>query len=147
MFSNTLIQSLIDLFTDKVDLDNSYIMDNCHELNLSILNNSKNIIYFRNCIVSEEDVELNKAYFEHSKNKKLYILTVFLNPLIVTTLNEKYPNLTFFTIYNSSLLNSNNRNKILKDEDIEYSYNSGFMGSDYMSKLFRKLIFNFFDDI
>lgn len=148
MFSTTLIQSLVDLFTDNIDLVNCYILDNSHETNLDILKISKNILYFKSALITEEDIENNKHYFDFSNNKKMYLLSVFLNTDISSKLLKLYPNLTIFTLYHSEFLNQTNKIKILSEEtSVEYSYNSGFMGSDYMCKLFRKLIFNFFDDI
>ena len=148
MFSTTLIQSLVDLFTDNVDLVNCYILDNSHETSLEILKISKNILYFKSALITNEDIDNNKTYFEFSNNKKMYLLTVFLNTDISSKLLELYPNLTIFTLYHSEFLNETNKKNILSEEtSTEYSYNSGFMGSDYMCKLFRKLIFNFFDDI
>jgi len=148
MFSTTLIQSLVDLFTDNVDLVNCYILNNSHETSLEILKISKNILYFKSALITNEDIDNNKTYFEFSNNKKMYLLTVFLNTDISSKLLELYPNLTIFTLYHSEFLNETNKKNILSEEtSTEYSYNSGFMGSDYMCKLFRKLIFNFFDDI
>lgn len=148
MFSTTLIQSLVDLFTDNVDLVNCYILDNSHETNIDILKISKNILFFKSTLVTQEDIDDNKHYFEFSNSKKMYLLTVFLNTEVSSKLLELYPNLTIFTLYHSEFLNQTNKKIILSEEtNVEYSYNSGFMGSDYMCKLFRKLIFNFFDDL
>lgn len=147
MFSQSLVQALIDLFTNTTELVNCYMMDDCHEINQSVLDNSKNILYFRSTIISKSDIEVMKKNLQFSKSKKMYILSLFLNPDIVKDIIEEYSNVVFFSIYHSTFLNDSNREDILVDDkELDYTYNSGFLGSEYLCKLFRKLIFNFFDD-
>jgi hypothetical protein len=147
MFALNLLQSLVDLFTSNIELINSYIMDDYHEISESVLDNSKNIIYFKAFLISEEDFEQINHNLKYSAIKKMYMLSLFLNPEIVKKINTIYPNLVFYTIFHSNLINERNRDKLLADEkEVDYSYNRGFMGSEYLCKLFRKLIFNFFDD-
>jgi len=147
LFANTYIQLLIDLFTDTIELSNCYIVDTSHEINQNILKNSKNVIFFKNCLISEEDIQESKEILLKLTSHKTFVLSIFLNPSVVKSLLQINPNLVFFTIYHSELLNNSNRSIILCNESDEYSYNSGFMSNDYLNKLFRKLIFNFFDDM
>lgn len=147
MFAQTFLQSLIDLFTENIELNNCYIVDTSHEINEKILKNSKNVIFFKNCLVSEEDLKESKDLLLKLTSHRTFVLTIFLNPSVVKSLLKSNQNLVFFTIYHSELLDESNRSIILSNESDEYSYKSGFMASDYLDKLFRKMIFNFFDDI
>lgn len=146
MFSNTLIQSLVDLFTDSVELVNSYIMDDFHEINQSILDNSKSIIYFKNSLITPADYESTVSKFKFGNNRKMFVLSLFLNPEIVSEILSKHPQIQFFTIYHSNFFNAQVKSVVSDDNDVEFSYNRGFMGAEFLCKLFRKLIFNFFDD-
>ena len=147
MFSHNLVQSLVELFTNNVNLLNTYILDDFNDINDSILENSKNIIYFKTCLISQKDFENSMSKLALSTNKRMYVLSIYLNPLVVKDVLSKYPNLIFYTVYHSSLFEDSNRTHILNEEgEVEYSYNHNFMGAEYISKLFRKFIFNYFDD-
>lgn len=148
MFSYTLAQNLVELFTSSTNIYNTYILDDYNFINNDILENSKNIIYFKTSIICKSEVDQYIDKFSLSNKKKMHVLSIYLNPNIVKYMLDKYPNLIFYTIYNSNIFNEDSKSKILyeEQEEVGYSYNYNFMGSEYISKLFRKLIFNYFDD-
>ena len=148
MFSQSLIQNLIDLYTGDLELVSCYILDELQDVNHTILANSRNIIYFRSCLVSESDIEIINEKLKYSSKKNMTILSIYLNPDIVKSLLISYPNLTFFSVFHSHLLNNENRDRLINNDnkDVEYSYSKDYMGTESMCQQFRKLIFNFFDD-
>lgn len=150
MFAIELIQSLIDNFTTINDeLFSCYLLDESHEVDLKILVNSKNVIIFRNSLITPSDIEIihNKITTAVQNCNNITILTIFLNSQIVESLIKEFPKLKFFTIYHSSLFDSKIKAKLEENRQIEdYSYSKEFMDSENMCRLFRKLMLSFLDD-
>ena len=147
MFATELIQSLITHYNNENGMDNCYILDETQDINKDILKNSQNIVIFRHSLITELDLEKIKNHLSHSydKDKKISFLSTFLNPKVVRDTLKMYPNIVFFTIFNSSLFDLKIKEKFDETNE-EYFFGKDFMDAISMCKLFRQMMFSYIDD-
>lgn len=131
------------------ELESCYILDEIHEVNVKILANSTNVLFFRNSLITQSDLEvvLEKLTLAYKSCKNITMLSIFLCPAIVDKLLCDFPGLKFFTIYNSNLFDSMIKQKLEAFNDkSEYSYSKEFKGSESLCHLFRKQMLSYLDD-
>lgn len=131
------------------ELESCYILDEIHDVNVKILANSTNVLFFRNSLITQSDLEvvLEKLTLAYKSCKNITILSIFLCPAIVDKLLSSFPGLKFFTIYNSNLFDSMIKQKLEAFNDkSEYSYSKEFKGSESLCHLFRKQMLSYLDD-
>ncbi len=106
-------------------------------------------MFFRNSLITQSDLNIiyEKLTQAYKSCKNITMLSIFLCPAIVDKLLKDFPNLKFFTIYNSNLFDSMIKEKLEAFNDkSEYSYSKEFKGSESLCHLFRKQMFSYLDD-
>ena len=150
MYITEILSRLIEHYSQSNDdeIYNCYIVDEAHEFKEELVKTSENIIFFKNSLITTEDLatikeKLDKAY---KVCKNIAFLCLFLNPTIVEEIIKNYPEINFYPIYHSNLLNVNIK-KILDEQFSDnHSFNSDLLDSESMCRVFRKKMLNYIDE-
>lgn len=150
MFISELISRLIEHYLECNDgeICNSYIVDESHEFKEELVKNSENILFFKGYLITSQDYnaikpKLDKAY---KVCKNISILNLFLNPKIVEIILGEYPEIVFYPVYHSSLLDSQIRDILESQFTDKHSFNTEFLDAESICMVFRKKMLHYFDD-
>jgi len=98
--------------------------------------------------ISKEDADNICEKIKYiSKGKNIFILSIYLNPVMVSNLLEKHPTLGFYSVYHSEEITPNFRGRLKNGSSKESTYKTeNFMGFKNMCSIFKKLLMNYYDE-